>query len=426
MKRSFVCILCILSLVCGCVNEKRSAPVEGRIAVSSELNPIIARSKSKNTIKLTSGQNVSLWSQSGATGQNLTPHTLASDNIKQIWATNIGEGLSSDRWTMAQPIVANGIIYALDADFKLSAVRLKDGKKFWSSRLPIKNPTSIKTVGIAYSYDKLFAVSGNGTVVCIDLNGNVIWNKDLKLAIRSTPTIYRNKIYLLSADNQLVLLNTTNGSELWRYKGMPVDTNLLGMGTPAMYKKYAVVPFSNGEIITFNTSDESIIWTDYLSAPRSFNRITDLTHILASPVIENEIVYLIGNAGKMGAYKLSSGVPIWTLPVGGNNTPVISGNTLFMINTQNILMAVDKETGKLFWNTALTSKTTEKEATWKGPLLVGDKAIVVSSQGDIVFIQAKTGKEKHRIETDGIAVAPINVDGTILFLTNEADLLAYR
>jgi outer membrane protein assembly factor BamB len=113
--------------------------------------------------------------------------------------------------------------------------------------------------------------------------------------------------------------------------------------------------------------------------------------------------------------------------MGGANTPVISGNTLFMINNQNVLTAVNKHTGKVYWNTPLISHEEDDEpATWKGPLLVGDNAIIVSSNGDIVFVDAKTGDETGHLETDGIVVAPINVDGTVLFLTDDADLLAYR
>lgn len=423
----FLCfVLCLISFLGGCTSDKKSAPTQGRISVSGQLLPTIINQKSSDNIVIGEGQIPSLWSQSGVTGQNLIPHVIAGNNLKQVWSTNIGDGLSDDRWTMAQPIVANGIIYALDASFNLSAIRLDNGKKVWKKELPLSHPTSIRTVGLAYSYDKLFAVSGNGTVVCTDLKGKVVWSKNLKLPLRSVPTIYRNKIYLLTADNQLVLLDTKNGEEVWHYKSMPVDTNLLGMGTPAMYKKYAVVPFSNGEVITFDTNDESALWTEYLSSARSFNRISELTHILASPVIEDGVVYLVGNAGKMGAYRLNDGKAVWTQPMGGNSTPSLSTNALFFINNQNVLIAMDKNNGKIFWNTTLTSHKQDESANWNGPLLVNNQVIVVSSLGDIVFIDIKTGAITRHDKTDGIITAPISVDKTVLFLTEDADLLAYR
>ncbi|MBR5129840.1 MAG: PQQ-binding-like beta-propeller repeat protein [Alphaproteobacteria bacterium] len=426
MKYSVLCLLCSILFVSGCVNEEKVAPTEGRIAVSTHLNPTLKEVKNIRSITLSSPTNLFTWGQSGVTGQNAIPHTLGENTLKLIWDTNIGKGLNNNRLSIAQPVVDKGIIYTLDADFNLSAINLKNGKKLWHKKLPLENSTTVKTVGLAYSYSTLFAVSGNGTILCISLNGNILWQKNLNTALRSMPVIYKNIMYLLTANNHLMAFDTTTGKDVWDYKGLPTQTNLLGMGTPALYKEYAVIPFSNGEIITFNTLDESVVWSEYLSSDRSFNRISDLTHILASPVIENGIVYLIGNAGKMGAYRLENGENIWTLPMGGANTPVISGNALFMINNQNVLLALNKHTGKVFWNTALTSHDTEEHAFWKGPLLVGDNAILTSSNGDIIFIDIKSGQERNRLEVDGIAVAPINVDGTVLFLTEDADLLAYK
>ncbi len=426
MKHSLLCILGGVLLLTGCVSEKTLPAKEERICVANMLNPNVQKNTSRVNILPSPMQEVVMWSQSGSTGQNLIPHVKTGEKIEKVWSTDIGTGLSSNRWTMAEPVVANRIVYALDADFNLSAIRLRSGKKLWKTKLPLDNPTAVRTVGLAYSYEKLFAVSGNGTVVCVNLDGKVVWEKNLKQAIRSTPTIYRNKLYLLTANNQLIALNTDNGAEISRYKGMPVDTNLLGMGTPAMYKNKVIVPFSNGEVIAFDTNTDNIIWTEFISASRTFNHISDLTHILASPVIEDGIVYLIGNSNKMGAYHLNDGSQIWSQPMGGNNTPALSGNTLFMINNQNILMALDKKTGKIFWDKPLIGHDTDKTASWKGPLLAGNQAIVVSSEGDIFFFDLKTGELNRRIETEGIVVSPIAVNETVLFLTIDAELMAYK
>lgn len=419
-------LLCIALLIGGCADTKKHAPAEGRIAVSSMITPEVEKAPAKEKISIGKPVSVSLWPQTCATGQNLNPHGTASNAPKKAWSTNIGQDLSSNRWTLGSPIVANGIVYVLDSGFNLSAVRLTDGKKLWNFELPLTEPTAIRTIGLAYSYDKLFAVAGNGTVYSTDLKGKTIWKKELKLALRSAPTIYQNKIYLVSADNQLIVLDTNNGAEVWRYKGMPVDTNLMGMGTPAIYKNVAVVPFSNGEVVAFNTETQEVIWSDYLSSSRTFNRISDLTHILASPVISEGVVYLIGNSGKMGAYDLISGEEMWTLPMGGADTPAISGNTLFVINNQGVLLALDKKTGKMLWNKPLKSHEKKGTTLWKGPLLAGSNAVVVSSRGDIVFVDLQSGTIKNSIEFDECSVAPIVVNNTLLFLTNDADLVAYK
>ena len=73
-------------------------------------------------------------------------------------------------------------------------------------------------------------------------------------------------------------------------------------------------------------------------------------------------------------------------------------------------------------------RSNEKKGStlWKGPILAGDNGVVVSSKGDILFVDLKTGQEVKRIEGNGISVSPILVDGTLLLLTDEADLIAYK
>lgn len=424
--KNVIYLICIGLLLTACADNKKYAPKEGRISVATALDPALPKIAGKSPVIAGKTEKVTIWPQSHATGQNLIPHSSISNDPQQIWSTSIGDGLNSNRWKLSEPVVSNGIIYVLDADFNLSAVQLKDGKRLWKKSLGLKKPTAVRNVGLAYSYDKLFAVSGNGTVVCTDLNGETVWKKEMGLAFRSAPTIYQNKIYLIAADNQLVLLDTKNGSEIWRYRAMPVTTNLLGMGTPAIYKTTAVVPFSNGEVIAFNAGTSDVIWSEYLSSSRAYNRISELTHILASPVIEDGVVYLIGNANKTGAYDLKTGAEKWMMPMGGNSTPAISGNTLFFINNQNVLVALDKKSGKLFWDLALKSHEKKGGKLWKGPLLVGENAIVVSSSGDVVFVDLKSGQETKRFETDPYSVAPIVVDDTLIFLTDEGDLVAYK
>lgn len=424
--KKIILLICLAFLMTGCADDKKYAPREGRIAVSEILDPALPKATEQTKIELGTLQDVTLWPQTNATGQNRIPRVAVAKNLQQVWSTNIGKGLNSERWTMAEPVVSNGIVYALDADFNLSAVRLNDGKRLWKTELTLSAPTSIRSIGLAYSYDKIFAVSGNGTVVCVDLEGKIVWKKEYKLAFRSAPTVYQNLIYLIAANNELLLLKTDNGAISWRYKAMPVTTNLLGMGTPAIYKKAAVVPFSNGEVITFDVDTKQVMWSEYLSSARAYNRISELTHILASPVIADEVVYLIGNANKMGAFDLRRGKEIWSLPMGGNSTPAISGNALFTINNQNILVALNNKTGKLFWDLPLRSHDKKGSTLWKGPLLAGNNAIIVSSKGDVVSVDLLNGKEVKRYETDPISVAPIAVEDIVIILTDEGDLVAYK
>ena len=129
MKKSIICCACALLVFGGCVQEGPIAPREGRIDITSQVSQVPATLKAEGNASLGQPKNLFSWGQSGVTGQNQIPHTIANEDLKLIWETNIGKGLNDSRWGIAQPVVDKGIVYTLDADFNLSAVNLKNGKK---------------------------------------------------------------------------------------------------------------------------------------------------------------------------------------------------------------------------------------------------------------------------------------------------------
>lgn len=64
---------------------------------------------------------------------------------------------------------------------------------------------------------------------------------------------------------------------------------------------------------------------------------------------------------------------------------------------------------------------------WSGPVLVGDRLVLVGSHGEILTASPYTGEPLGRMEApDRILMSPVVADGTIYFLTDDADLIAYR
>jgi hypothetical protein len=64
---------------------------------------------------------------------------------------------------------------------------------------------------------------------------------------------------------------------------------------------------------------------------------------------------------------------------------------------------------------------------WTGPVLASDRLIAVSSAGNAVSFSPYTGAILGQEQLpDGVTIAPIVAGETLLFVTKEGDLLAYR
>ena len=64
---------------------------------------------------------------------------------------------------------------------------------------------------------------------------------------------------------------------------------------------------------------------------------------------------------------------------------------------------------------------------WSGPVLVGDRLVVTSSEGQALAVSPYTGRPLGSIEVARrVSLAPIAADGSLYFLSDDAMLLAYR
>ena len=72
-------------------------------------------------------------------------------------------------------------------------------------------------------------------------------------------------------------------------------------------------------------------------------------------------------------------------------------------------------------------KAQEDPIIWTGPILVSDRLIVAGSHGKALAISPYSGRILGSIELpSGVSVPPIVAGGTVYFLADDAELVAYR
>ena len=418
-------ILCLVALgVVACADKGPVAPKEGRQSVGAVWSD---PEQSKDPVKPGQAESVKAWVFAYKNTANNRPQAKVSGNKKLVRHVSIGKGINDEHQTLGGPIVFKNIIYTLDSRFNLQATDLKTAKSLWRKSLGDIEGTTAKSVGLAIYHKKLYAVAGNGLVIAMDLSGKQLWTRSLNVPLRSAPVLDDNRLFLSSSHNELFALDADNGKDLWKYTGERAVTNFFGMGTPAVQGNVVVMPTTSGRVVAFDAASGMMLWAEDMWTQKTYNPILDIPHMTAAPVIDGNNVYLVGNAGKTGLYRLSNGASLFTIGIGGRETPALSGNALYVISNRKELMALNKNQGKLFWKVALTGlKDRDNAAIWYGPVLINNSVVVTSSLGDVVFYNAKTGKEERHEKQDELIGAPIVVGETMLLLTTDGTLLFYQ
>jgi outer membrane protein assembly factor BamB/prenyltransferase beta subunit len=197
-------------------------------------------------------------------------------------------------WGVASsPLVYNGTVYVVSfSDGTLHAVDL-NGEEKWSFST---NATAHYTSPVGYDGRVLFvgnSTSGK-TLYCLNEKGEVIWSVQIG-EVKSSPVIHDNLVFL-AASNMFYAIDLSDGGIVWSKK-------LEGaMSTPAVAFDRVYVGTADGEIVCMNASTGDVIWVY-----RSNGKID------SSPAYSDNVVYFATNTknGTIYALNASNGELIW-------------------------------------------------------------------------------------------------------------------
>ena len=205
----------------------------------------------------------------------------------------------------------------------------------------------------------------------------------------------------------------------------------MGGASPAVDSGVVIVPYSSGELVALKVENGQVLWTDSLSSSRRSRSTTTLSTIRGRPVIDRGIVIAASNAGQIAAINLRTGRRIWDRSIGGIESPWVVGNFIFFLTNDSELVAMSRHTGRVHWVQPLPQWEDPEDKTdriiWTGPVLVSDRLIVAGSSGEALSVSPYTGKVLGKVEMpDGVTIGPVVANDTIYFLSDDADLVAYR
>ena len=371
------------------------------------------------------------WLQASGNARHVPGHVTLSEQPQKIWQCNIGSGASEYAPITSGPVASQGLVLCLDADSTLSAVDLKTGALKWElSVRPEETHDDGIGGGIAIAGDRVYVATPYAEVLCVSIaDGHILWRQSLLSPARVSPTVSEGRVYVLTITNELEVFSAEDGRGLWDHAGLIETAGLLGGASPAIDNGAAVVAYSSGEVFALKAENGQELWTEGNIGHFQLDSVSTFAHVRARPVIEDGIAYIIHHNNKITAIDLRTGHPIWSKQVGGLHTPVVEGDYIFFISTQNELLALNRHNGQLIWRTPMYHEAQEKEANhhWSGPILAGGRLVVTGTNGDIRFYDAITGKLTYTIPVGtGISVSPIVVNGTLIVLTNDAELLAFK
>lgn len=249
----------------------------------------------------------------------------------------------------------------------------------------------------------VYAYFGMTGVYCYDMNGNLVWEKDLgnypmqsNWGTSSSPILFNGVLYL-QIDNEensfLAALDSKTGEEKWRVSREEKSN----WGTPIIWKnsKRTELVVQGLKTRSYNPETGELFWELDMGGGRN----------ITSPVAEGDMVF-VGNekrkdggtlfgikAGASGDISLKEGevsndFVAWSVPESGiaMASPVVYEGLIYIVDrNRGQIVCYEAETGKVVFP---ASKIKDAKAFWASPWTFDGKIYCLDEKGTTHVIQA--------------------------------------
>lgn len=363
---------------------------------------------------------------STSVASNESVPTTWSDQENIAWKSKLpGRGLSG-------PIVVGDKVYltASSGHFQdrlhVLAFDIASGKQLWdrqfwaTGRTQCHDSMAVATPQPASDGQRIFALYSSNDLVCLDLDGNLLWFRGLghdypnasnSLGMSSSPVVIGDTVIVqVEADSEAFAagLDVSNGVQRWKID-RPKMSNWTSPGvikgkTPA---EDLVLLQSGTGLAAHNPKTGELAWTfdegastipstgvsgEYLLVPS--NGLTalkvdstsknpqklwnegKLSPGTSSPIALDGKVYIVNRAGVLTCASIADGKTLWQLRVNGkggfSSTPVAAGGNLYLFNQEGggTVVKVTGEKGEIVGSGELGERILCTPAISNGALFV--------------------------------------------------------
>lgn len=387
---------------------------------------------------------VTEWALPGGTPEQSVGHAEGGGSLAIAWKRGFGKGSGRGAHVTAPPVAANGKIYVMDGEARVSAFDAQSGSEVWSVQLKAENRRDKEAFGggLAVAGGKVYVSSGFRFAAQLDANtGAVGWRTNTEQPLHAAPTVSGGRMFVVAVDNTLLTFDTADGAASWNYQALTESARILAASSPAVSGDTVVASFGSGELVALRAANGNDLWNEALSQANRNNALSEIRDIPGRPVIFQGDVFAMSHSGVFSATDLRTGQARWSLPVTGITTPWPAGDVVYVVSKTGEVICVARESGQIYWITDLGKGRETRSGgifgigkkhftirpIWSSPLLASNKLLVAGSTGELVALNPKTGAVEKTMKLGGATLlGPIAVNGTVYIATDEAQLIALR
>ena len=267
------------------------------------------------------------------------------------------------------PAFSGNYLFFVDPEGNVSKIDIDSGDVIWESQLE----TYIST-GIVAGFGRLFFSDNQGNLICLDQeNGIILWKSFAGGEVLANVDVDAGLVIVKTASGFLNAFNIETGSEEWSYRSQTPNLTVRGSSSPVINDNVVYATFDNGRIGAFNLKTGLPIWDGAVSFTEGVSELDNLIDADSSPVLDGNRIYTVNFQGNLSVFDSAQRRAVWESKESSFYEPFILRGVLGIISPDSKISTYSARTFEDSWKLEEYSlRELSNPQTFKGHILVGD------------------------------------------------------
>ena len=336
--------------------------------------------------------------------------------VGTLWSRRAASGEGDQRLAL-RTVLAGGRVYAAGHDGDVAAYDPFTGERLWEA------DTVVPVSGGPGAGAGLVVVgSGAGDVIALSgTDGTVVWRAQVTSEVLSAPAVGERIVAVRTVDGKLFGLDAANGERSWVYDRTVPALTLRGTGSPVITGNVVVAGFDGGQLVALSLADGQLLWESRVALPTGQTELERLADMDTDPVVADGVVYAVTFQGRVSAFDLGTGRPLWQRELSSYAGMGIGRRMLYVTDDQSHVWAIDRSNGSSLWR---QDGLARRQVT--APVEFGDYVVVADYQGHVHWLGTDDGgfAARTRAGSDAVRAPPVTNETAVYVLGSSGTLTA--
>ena len=277
-----------------------------------------------------------------------------------------------------------------------------------------------KFLNISVENNIIFVADNIGYLYSYDYEKNkILWAKKYKVGFRSNIKISNDKLITSDENNNLFFFNKENGEVL---KLIPTEETIVKnqfVNNIAINNNITLFLNTYGSLYAINSETMQILW--FLNLNQSLDLNPSNLFYSNQIVTDKEKIFISSNKSTF-IIQLSTGSVIYKKNFSSKFKPIVINNYLFLITNNNLLIAMNIDSGKIIYYLDINEEianftgTKKKEVQFKNFFFTNNKLMIFLKNSYVIYFKTNGSIDDVFKLPSKINTNPIIINKSLLYL----------